>query len=187
MSVTSFIQEINKHLTPSFKKWTGTKLYGYTQLMLKKRGNEYDLLPAEVDKKGEGTYVGPDDTSPISLYHKLNNLNSSVRSNGTGDSLGDQVNLYQNSMVVFVDRTKTGLLPDELLLHIQANFPEKLRIQPYKNITIKFTGVLLNSRAVFERDFQGSTFKLPNEKTLFEINYTIESMFDKNCFNNCFC
>lgn len=187
MSVSTFIKQINEKLEPLFEKWTGSVLHGYTQSMIRKKGNEVELLPAVVDKNGEGKYVGPDDTNPVSLYHKLNNLNSTVRNNGVGDSLGDILNTYQNSMVVFLDRKKTNLLPDELLLYIQANFPERLKIAPYKNITIKFTGVILNSRAVFEREFQGTAFKLPNEKTLFEINYTIESLFSKECFNKCPC
>lgn len=187
MSVSKFIDAINEHVKTLLDTWPGAKLHGLCQSVVRRSGSEYELLPAEVTKNGEMIYVGIDDTAPIIIYHKCENITFAAVKGGYGDSPGDNINNYQNSMIVYMDRSITKLLPEELLLYVQANFPTNLKASPYISNHIKFTGVVLNTRAVFEKEYKGSEFKLPAEKSLFQINYSIESRFRKDCFEKCPC
>lgn len=143
------------------------------------------LLPCTVDKSGEGVYIGMDNTIPVIIYHKINSISSVIKPKGTGDALGDIVNTYSNTMIVYMSRKKTGLLPDQLILKIQASLPDFLQFKPYNNIVIRFLNVILNSNQVWASEYGGSKYRLTPESNLFAINYQIETTFAKKCFENC--
>lgn len=182
MLLRSWVNKINedfKGLMP------GLKAYGLTQAIDRTRGTEREILPGEVGKDGEIIYVGIDD-DPAIVYHR-NSAILTTRSakQGVGDGYSDVVNTYQMAMIVFNDATKTKLFPEELFLFLQANMPDAIKSDPYKNIVIRTTNVILNSQLVFAAEYDGAAFKLPAEKSLFQINYTIESTFKKDCFVKC--
>jgi hypothetical protein len=186
--IAAFVDSINVHLSELFSRWPDTKLYGLAELVVRRRGTEAELWPCVLNNDGEGQYVGIDDIFSVSLYHKLNGVTSQVRSvSAYGDSTGNIVNTYQMSLVVFLDRKRTDLTAGDVLIYIQANYPNRIVSESFKNNIIRFTGAVLNSRAVFEREYQGANFLLPPEKSVFEITYSIESIFSKDCFNNCPC
>lgn len=152
-------------------------LYGIAESV--KRGTE--TLP-EIDEK----YVGIDDIHPAIIYHRLNSMTSTIKQNtGYGRSAGDQANTYGMSMVVFLDRNKTGLYPDELLLLIQSNFPERLKLSPYVSVVTTFGSVQLKSSEVYSQEYTSDTYRLKSGQYLFKINYTIETVFSKGCFDKC--
>lgn len=161
----------------SSKRLSGSALHGIAESV--KRSQE--TLP-EINEK----YVGIDDIHPVIIYHRLNDMRSSIKpKTGYGRAVGDFSNVYGLSMVVFLDRKKTGLYPDELLLLIQANFPEKLSLQPYKQVSVSFGSVVLNSAQVYSQEYTSDTYRLKSDQYLFKINYSIEAVFSKDCFNKC--
>ena len=87
--------------------------------------------------------------------------------------------------IVLLPESVTKIFPEELFLFLQANFPEEIRSNPYKKVFIRTTNVILNSQQIFSAEYAGSNFLLPAEKSLFQINYTIESTFKKDCFAKC--
>jgi hypothetical protein len=181
--ISLIIDMINKELEKSFDR---AKIYGLAQSIIRTQGNEQELLPALVDHSGDGVYVGFDDQFPLMIYHKMNSLVSALSSQqGFGNAGPDQVNTYQNTMIVYLDRKKLKKLPDEVYMLIQSVFPEGMNIEPFKRISIRFSNVILNSTQVFASEYQGNRYKLPPEKNLFAINYTIESIFKKGCFDKC--
>jgi len=91
-------------------------------------------------------------------------------------------------MVVWMDRTKTKMSQDQMLLYIQANTPDFLKATTLsKKVIVRFTGAILNSQTVFNTEFAGTEFRLPAEKTMFQINYTLQVQFDKSCLKECPC
>jgi hypothetical protein len=113
---------------------------------------------------------------------------SSVIKQGTGygRNNGDHVNTYQLSMVVFLDRPKSNFYPDEFLLVSQANFPERLTLDPYKSIVTNFGSAVFDSQLVYKQEYVASdTYRLKEDQFFFKINYSIETTFSKGCFKRC--
>src|SRR6476620_300376 len=177
MLLRKAINEINASLSKVFK---GMKLYGLAQTAYRQNGDQQDKFPQIVDLDGEGKYVGIDDTDPIIIYHRNTGLitGRTIRQ-GYGDGFSDLVNTYQMAMIIFQSQELTKLFPEELFLYLQANFPEDIKSHPYKTIFIRTTNVILNSQQIFSAEYAGANFLLPAEKSLLQINYTIESTFKK--------
>ena len=181
--VNSVLNDIVESLQGLYSKWPGAKSYGIAELVRRGEG----LVPGVVDDKGEIKYVGPDDTRPVISYHRLTGLNSTVAAS-YGNRLGDVVNTYSITLVVWMDRTKTKMSQDQMLLYIQANTPDFLKATTLsKKVIVRFTGAILNSQTVFNTEFAGTEFRLPAEKTMFQINYTLQVQFDKSCLKECPC
>lgn len=175
---SEIINDINQSLKKLFDNFPGAKYYGLAQSVVR----DEKTMPVTVDKYGEGAYIGIDTTLPVQLYHKQISLTTTIRpGTGYGDSLGDYVNNYTNVMVVYLNRTKTNLLPDEFYMYVQANFLESIDDQ----ITIRPTSVILNRDVVLASEYGPQPPRLGAEHHFFAINYTIESVFNKNCLEKC--
>jgi hypothetical protein len=182
--ISSVIEEINKGFKKLFETTAGVKIYGLAHTMLRTKGSETELIPALVDHSGEGKYIGIDDTAPVIIYHKSNSITSTIRpSEGFGRDPGGLVNTYNNTLIVYLNRKRLKLLPDELFLFIQAHFPDTFKMDPF-TVSIRITNVILNSQQVWASEYQRD-FTLPPEANLFAVNYTVESSFKKGCFEKC--
>lgn len=174
-SIRDIVSELNSSLT-----WLplGSEANGIAELLLR----DDVTIPVINDK-----YVGIDDIYPVRIYHRLNSLTSSIRPNtGAGRSVGDNVNTYQLSMVVFLDKPKSKMYADEFLLFAQANTPERLLVPPYKSVVITFTGGAFDSLSVYRQEYISSdTYRLKEDQFFFKINYSIETTFSKGCFKKC--
>lgn len=170
-SIHDIVRLINSSLSGLVKggKWQGVASTA-------RRGKQ--SMPV-IDEK----HAGIDDKLPMVAYHKLGTI-TSRQVEGMG-RLQDQLNIYQNSMVVFVNRKQCQLYPDELLLHIQANIPEEVKMQPYSSLLINITNTQLDSEAVYNQEYEDSDYRLKTEQYLFRINYTVETIFKKGCFKTC--
>lgn len=174
----NLVNELAQHLQPLFDKWPGSKSYGLAELV--QRGNQ--TLPAIGEQ-----YVGPDDKAPVIAYHRVGAITSAASANVAGRSY-DIVNTYNLSLVVYMDKKRTGLSAGELFLFMQANMPDSLIVSNYtEKVIVAFTGAILNSRTVFNSEFPGGTLEMPFEKTMFQINYTLRAQFNKNCYRECPC
>ena len=186
MSLTVFIAGINEQIAPLFKKWTGSQIHGMAQSMNREAGGKTETLPCLVDKKGEGIYIGIDDKYPVIIYHKAGQIIGTQKTgSGYGDSIADQVNTASISMVVFIDRKKIEMLPDEVAMMIQANLADGLKVKDYKSVTVRIQNIILNTQQVFASEYQNTPYKIKSSQNLFVINYQIESTFNKRCFATC--
>lgn len=164
----------------------GMKVHGLAQSVIRISGDKEELLPGVVDKEGEITYVGIDDLDPVRIYHRNPGITTTRGTQqGYGDDESDIVNTYQMAMIVFIDHKRAKLFPEELFLFLQANMPDGLKSEPYKKVTIRTGSVILNSQLVFRAEYAGTEFRLPAEQSLFQINYTIQTVFKKGCFDKC--
>lgn len=131
-------------------------------------------------------YIGIDDSYPIRVYHKLNGMTSLIRpGSGFGDSTGDQVNVYQMSMIVFNNQRLTKIKPDQLVLLMQVNTPRAVKSDYFKTIRITYNNVILNNAQVWAQEYGATTYRLGLMQNLFQINYTVEATFKEGCFAKC--
>lgn len=174
-SIHDIVNELNSSLT-----WlpNGSEANGIAELLQR----DEVTIPVLGEK-----YVGIDDVFPVRIYHRLNSMTSSVRQGtGYGRAAGDHVNVYQLSLVVFLDRPKAKVYPDEFLLISQANFPERITLPPYKSIVTTFTSAVFDSQLVYRQEYVASeTYRLKTDQYFFKINYQIETTFSKGCFKTC--
>lgn len=173
------ISEIAKKLEPLYEAWPNSKSYGLAKLVQR----DEQQLPMDT----EGNYFGVDDESPLISYHRCDTVTTSTLiRQGFGNDLGQLQNNYQVIMIIYFDPKRINLWADQLAHYIQANFPDGFTGKDIIHF-IRLTGIILNSRVVFGQEYQGTDVQIPPEKSIFQINYTIESRFDKACFKNCPC
>lgn len=178
------IDEINKRLTALFDEVAGVKIYGAAQTMTRTQGQERIVYPALVDFTGEGIYIGVDNDAPLIIYHKINSISTAIKpKEAYGDDPGAIANTYNNTLIVYIDRERMKMSPEELFMYIQAHFPNPFKIPPF-DITVRITNVILNSLQVWASEYQ-KDFELPPSTSMFAVNYTIESSFKKGCFDKC--
>lgn len=186
MSNAKFIEKLNDSILDLSSKFLGSRIFGIAQSIIRGTSEKSELLPALVDLNGEATYIGVDDASPLTVYHKANSIAVSEKSgSGYGDNRAYKSFTYSNALIVFMDRKVLGMLPEELVLFIQANFPDNIKIDNYKSVNMRMQNIILNSQQVFASEYQNVDYRIPPRFSLFAINYQIESVFDKSCFATC--
>lgn len=186
--ITGVIGAINLKLRKLFEKYPDAKIYGLTQSVIRITGSEEELLPCVVDESGESVYVGIDDLDPFILYHKNNSVNTRlIAGTAFGDEDFDIVNTFNNSLIVYMDRKKTKMMPDEVAFALQANFPNSatFKNRDFKLIRIPFQGVILNSIQVYLAEYGQAAKALDPSKSMLAINYQIEVTFARKCFSDC--
>lgn len=174
------VRDIVKTELNSSLNWlpSGSQANGIAELLLRD-----DVTIPVINER----YVGIDDIYPVRIYHRLNSMSSTIKpGTGAGRVVGDQANTYQLSMVVFLDRPKSNMYPDEFLLYLQGNFPERLTMEPYKSIVTLFGSAVFDSLLVYRQEYIASdTYRLKEDQFFFKINYSIETTFSKGCFKRC--
>lgn len=174
-SIRDIVTTLNKSI-----EWlpSGSEVNGIAELLMR----DEVTIPVISEK-----YVGIDDVYPVRIYHRLNSMTSSIKpGTGMGRVIGDQVNTYQLSMVIFLDGPKAKMYPDTFLLHLQANMPERITADPYKSIVTLFGSAVFDSQLVYRQEYVSSdTYKLKEDQYFFKINYSIETTFSKGCFKKC--
>jgi hypothetical protein len=175
-SIRDIISSLNQSICEILPK--GSDVNGLAELVPR----DDQTLP-ELD----GKFVGIDDKYPVRIYHRVGSVTSRlVNKTAYGESAGDYSNIYQLSMLAFIQHERAKLYPDELLLLIQANYPDFIKMSPYKKIIITFSGAGLDSQANWTQEYKsGTEYKLKSNQFLFKINYSIETIFSKGCFNEC--
>lgn len=130
MPLSKIIEVINKSLDIK-----GIKLYGIAEPITRTKGDAIEVIPGIVGNDGEIKYVGPDDIEKGIIYHKHNAIGTKFSAiKGFGDNPGEFVNAYSMSMIVYINREKLKVRPDEFFLFIQAVIPYQIKMSPYSKI-----------------------------------------------------
>jgi len=185
IGIRDFIQPINEALRSAFDEVAEFKKYKVFELAINAQKNDTDqIFPVAFDKKGKGKYLGADDIDSIITYHKVNNFTVGRESKlGYGDSKGKIKNIYTMRLVVFLKRNVTKVEPDELALYIQTKLPEAASSSNGIRLEYNISNVILNNKLVFDMEYRNVPYFVKPEHALMAINYTIESTFDRKCFN----
>lgn len=172
---------------PSAKK----QICDIAKLAKRERGDKSQVWPAYWDGE-EYQFAGVDEDYDLIIYHRQLSMTSAVVPGGYGDSVGHIKNSVKMCMVVFGSHQVIGHSSDELALHIQAMMPgmfkpETLKPTQLRSTSINITDIVLNEEQVFNEEYKSVDYFIKPEHIYFKVNYTIESTFDKNCFNKCSC
>lgn len=172
------IRDIISSLNETIELPKGSAVYGVAELVPR----DDQTLP-EID----GKFVGIDDTHPVIIYHRLLSVSTRIpQKTGYGREAGYVSNTYSIAMVVFLQHERAKLYPDQLLLFIQSNMPDRMKAEPYNDIVITFTGASLDSQTNWTQEYRsGTDYRLKSDQFLFKINYNIETTFLKGCFKEC--
>lgn len=180
-----FISNINENLKDLFNAYSGSKVYGLAETIVRQYGDVEQFMPSLINGT-EAQYIGLDDAASIIVYHKSNSINISDKNNsGYGDVKALKNYSYSNVMVLAYNNLIVKLSQDELMILIEANFPEFLNIENYKQVGLKTETVNLNTLSVFNSEYKGSIKAIPLNFRMMAVYYRIDSLFDKNCFPKC--
>ena len=186
--VEGIVQVINdslrtKTLTdPRFKK---PSLKGIAVSLPKDGGN----IPCVCDNNGGGDYVGFADVHSIQLYHKNNGSKTSFdNKDQAGPTNKYYTEKYDMSMMVMGSRKVLKLCAEQLALLINTGFPsinkEDFKL---KSCSVKPVATNYNTALILQQEYKGQNISFEPDMILFEIKYTIECTFNKDCIKTICC
>ena len=166
-SIRNIITELNTALKAYFNN---AAFYGVASTVTREGLNK----PVVGEKN-----VGFDDSYGLIVYHKLGNIRIS-RKDGMGRKQ-DTVNSFSVSLIGFNNERTTKLKADEIAMIIQS----VLSLQNITSVLILPSEVILNTQAIFQTEYRGAAYSLPEYASLFQLNYTVEITFKSGCFDLC--
>lgn len=166
-SIRNTISSINASLDTVFNN---AVFYGVAQTIETQTGSK----PVVSEKN-----VGFDDSYGMIAYHKLGNIGIK-NTPGFGRSQ-HTINNFSVSLVVFNNEKKTARKPDEIAMIMQS----VLSLQNITDVRVLPVSVILNTQAIWQTEYRGQPYKLPEYASLFQLNYTVEVTFKSGCFDLC--
>jgi hypothetical protein len=153
----------------------------------------FETFPAVMSKDYEAQEIAPDDTYPITIYHKvLSKTAVNVPAGNYGDSNGKRAELVTVKMVVIGKYAALQMTAEELEALIVTGLPDQIasvKLLPYKldTMAVAYTSTNFNTAEVFAQEYRGIPLFLAPEDIMFSIQYTIGSTYRKGCFTICDC
>lgn len=174
LSIKEIVTWINGRLSSLVP---GSKFYGIAKTALK----DEKILPIEGDK-----YIGLDDTYPMMAYHKeLGLASSDAPGNGFGDNIKDIINSHSMAMIIYYNSEKTRVNTDQLYMIMQKRVSGVLKSPGIKYARIIFNSAILEDARVYIQEYGAGPVRLKPAQRLFQVNYTVQIVFDKNCIGAC--
>jgi hypothetical protein len=146
------------------------------------------IQPMVVLKTGEGIYVGPDDTFPLVVYHKITSPAYSMAKADFGDSGTFISSVYKMKLVCFGDTQKLGFFQEDIADVVAYNIPKEFSntvLTPLEitDCVIDLGSVNLEQREVFDEEFKNIEMILKPNQFIFSFSYTVNMTY--KCFSIC--
>lgn len=144
-------------------------------------------VPAVVSAEGHGIESTPDETYPMSIYHRC--LNGGFAKPQHGSGWGDSnpiAQVYNMKAVVYADPEKCRVTQEDLCFLIAAGMPEQsinITTTDSRELTAKVVPVSFNNDSiqVFTGEYQLSEYRLKPQSIYFSLDYQIEINADRAC------
>lgn len=151
---------------------------------------EGEQLPAFTDNNGEGSFNAIDDRFSVCLYHKCEGVDYLDTAQGFGDQGDLSRESARMSMIVWADRSKVNLAQEHLASAIVSAIPIGVdkEFQAERGISgtiIEMQSIDYNQRSLWGREFPGFDFAILPSHAYFQINYRVETLYDKSCIEFC--
>lgn len=186
--LNSIVSEINTGLKKSLTAFPTAVYAGIVYQITRERSQKTEVIPAEVNDKGEARWITFDDINELSLYHRIaNSTYTQFKNQSYGDGYLDFQHQYDIELVVMGDRRKINVRPDELEAAIASNIGAKEKPTGVSFINVLPVSANHNSQTVFRQEFQGVDYYLKPEHILFSIRYRVELRYQKGCISLCQC
>lgn len=173
--------------------FTGKRLYGIAATVnYQDQAGEAVREPMISDNADNLTYVGYDDSSPVTVYHKTITISRELnREASYGNPIDVLTETAQMQMIVYANRMKVKLTPEEVDALIIDSMPThltKAQIQPYKLRSVIITPGQsnFNSAAIYNVEYSAPSRMKPSD-IFFSINYTVTTQFKQGCLELCEC
>lgn len=184
---------INSELTRnqfSSKRFQKGSIRGIAELIDTGNGETTETKPAVVDRFGDCTYVGLDDTYSFQIYHRV--IQPAAGEN-VDEEFGGRKNIKENTemlMVVMGDRSRLQLTAEDIKTGIVAALPLELPASELNSLGLRSANIIpgnfnWNRQEVYEGEFKLEETLLKTNTIMFSFSYVIESVFDQACFTLC--
>lgn len=146
-------------------------------------------MPMVINSDDNGTFVTPDDTYPIVIYHTVGNPeyldDQKVDFGEPGTWVSSK---YPMRLICFGDRLKLGYDQEDILDSMVYNFPKTFStsfLQPLglTDCNVDMDSTQNDNLTVWNQEFKNVDFALKNNQFIFAINYTVKMTY--KCFSLC--
>jgi hypothetical protein len=149
-----------------------------------------ETKPCTVDRYGDATYLGIDDTKPFQVYHRV--IRPDAEWDGEQD-FGDLKNIKETSemlMVVMGDRARLQLTAEDIKTGIVAALPLELPKSTLNSLGLKKANIIpgqfnWDKAEVYKGEFNLKETMLKTNTIMFSFSYQIETVYDQSCFTIC--
>lgn len=185
---------INKYLTQDalfdsrFQSGYYINTIAQTAAMQSIEGNDkLQYLPVVYNKQAqEYNYIGLDDTYPIIIYHKH------LQTTYVDLELNERKETNKMQLIVFGRLDALNLDAETLGAFVVTGFPSTIKKNDYSNLPIVINSVTLtdaqpDAQGVFAKEYRNTAYQLGPQHALMQFGYTIESTYNRKCFDICGC
>lgn len=156
-----------------------------------KKKSDLEILPAIVSPTGTLSFITPEKSYGIQIYHRLLNKQYSRVKASYGDDY-DYKMVSELTLVVLTNskvtgRAKEALEPLVLFGMPQTVTPALLAELQINSCVIYPTASNLDAVSVFRQEYPNSVYFLNDQSSIFSVRYKIEMSFSKACINKCLC
>jgi hypothetical protein len=186
-AIVSFINDELKANQFSAGRFQKGSVDSIAELVLTDEG---ETKPGLVDRYGEATYVGLDDTKPFQIYHRV--LRPSAEWDSEQD-FGNLKNIKETTsmlMIVMGDRNRLQLTAEDIKTGIVAALPLELPDVQLNNLGLKTANIIpgdfnWDKMEVYKGEFNLKEPELNTNTIIFSFSYQIETVYDQSCFTLC--
>ena len=149
-------------------------------------------IPCICNNNGEGEYVGFDDIHSIRLYHKNNGSKTSFEVKDQSGPIDKYFTTkYDMSLMVMAKRTVVQMSAEQLDVLISTGIlsPTKIKREDFKlkSCSVKPVATNYNTALILGQEYKGQNISFEPNMILFEIKYTIECTYNKDCIKTICC
>lgn len=192
--LNKIVELIDSNFSNKLSAYPAAEYYGIATPIAVQRNNGTIIYPNVINIDGsiQGTFF--QHNAPYVLYHRLLNTTFSPVN---GQRFGqDAMTLLHSTtsvqLVVMGMRNKINASPESLIMQIVDTLPpaivgDNLNTLGINSISAKENSIEYDSRAIFNREFQGIKYFIGPESFLVAARYTIEGTYLKGCASNCNC
>jgi hypothetical protein len=161
------------------------KTYGMTKAVIE-TGSDPKEYPAVLTTDNE-IQAAIDDNFSICTWHKVRSQNVTAVEDGFGDEDNDKASETSMSLLVWGNLNRLQINETQLanLIHYTIPSVVNVGINGVYSTSVDVTSVNYESKAIFEREFQGVSYNLDIGSTIIQIDYSINMQFNKSCVAQC--
>lgn len=186
-----FLEEIVAQINTTLKdRLASDRFLFLTRGISRAMVREGEEFPAFTDNTGEGTFNAIDDRFSICLYHKCEGVDFLDTTQGFGDQGDLSRESARMAMIVWANRRKVNLTQEQIAAAVVSAMPFSVdrQFQAERGIggtVIEVQSIDHNQRSLWSREFPGFDFAITPEHAYFQVNYRVETIYDKSCIEFC--
>jgi hypothetical protein len=191
--LNEIVDIVNTTLATGKLKTYNRKLFGVSELLPRNFNNAQDTIPALVTNFGSTMFSGFDDKFDIVIYHRC--LSTTIEEGAVlfGDGLNTAREVAEMRMLVFGNRKKLSLQPQQLSFLLSSGVQQQLASSQISNYAGLF-GCIIEANTtnydgvgIFTSEYKlaASRYPVHPEHIYLALDYTITTDYDITCINDC--